>query len=73
MPRSLARQNTTKVKRKMISCGMQVYAGPETAARLGVPVGSLVETREVRKYSNPFKQLMWWLRNPYSGKIIERS
>jgi hypothetical protein len=30
-----------------VTCGVEVIAGPETAARLGVPVGSVVSTREV--------------------------
>lgn len=58
---------------KMVSCHADVIAGPETAARLGVPVGTIVETREVRKYRNPLRQLWWQLTHPGVGRItIER-
>lgn len=54
---------------KMVSVGCQVIAGPERARLMGVPVGTVVETREMRLYRNPLRQLLWRLRHPGSGPI----
>lgn len=54
---------------KMVSFHAAVTAGPETAARLGVPVGTVVESREVRQYRNPLRQAWWLLTHRGAGRI----
>lgn len=44
-------------------------AGPERAALLGIPVGSVIETREIRRFSDPVKQAEWDALNPGAGRI----
>jgi len=47
----------------MIAVEAVVIAGPETAARLGVPVGSVIDSRDIRLYRSRFRQLLWRLRH----------
>lgn len=54
---------------KMIQCQRDVIAGPETAARLGVPVGTVIDTTVTRWYRNPIRRALWRLAHPRSGSI----
>jgi hypothetical protein len=63
------RTNTTAQPPKMVSCHADIIAGPETAARLGVPVGTVIGTRDARWYRNPLRQLLWQLSHPRAGRI----
>lgn len=58
-----------KQQPKMVSCLGEVFAGPERAAELGVPVGTLIHAQEVRLYKNPLRQLWWRLHNRSAGRI----
>lgn len=50
-----------------------VTCGPETAARLGVPVGTVVELGVLAaKHSNPLRRLSAWRRR-YRGNFGEVS
>lgn len=44
-------------------------AGPESAALLGIPIGSVIERREIRRFSDPVKQAEWDALNPGAGQI----
>lgn len=56
-------------KPKMISCRRDVHAGPERAALLGVPVGTIIDSVETRWYRNPLRRFWWQLTHPQSGRI----
>ena len=53
----------------LVTITAEHIAGPETAKRLGVPVGTVVGTREVRKYRSKVRQLLWRARHFRSGRI----
>lgn len=53
----------------MVSVTADVIAGPATAARLGVPVGSVITTQEARYYRSRWQRTLWRLRHPRGGHI----
>lgn len=61
--------HTTEQPPRMVSCHADIIAGPETAARLGVPVGTVIGTRDARWYRNPLRQLWWQLTHPRAGRV----
>ena len=72
--RLFARSFVARQKPVMRRLYVEVTAGPERAALLGVPVGTVVETRDIREYRNPLRQLWWRLSHRHDGRFtIERS
>ena len=53
----------------LVTVTATVIAGPETAARLGVPVGTVIDGREVRRYRSRLRQLVWRVMHPHTGRI----
>lgn len=44
---------------KMISARRVITAGPITAEKLGVPVGTVIADEEIRSYADPAEQAAW--------------
>ena len=58
---ALADFGTLTSPAKTIHSLQEVIAGPETARRLGVPEGSVVQTVELYWHRNPMRRVWWRL------------
>lgn len=58
--------NHAKARFESASIGAVVTVGPETAARLGVPVGTEVDLGTIAYYhKNPIRRLAWGIKQVF--------